>query len=67
MLLSPACGPAPVTSVPLTSCAASTTAVNAVKCRNGFGTAGVETPSSGSPILTYSSTASHTIVIEASR
>ncbi len=67
MLLSPACGPAAVTSVPVTSCAAKTTAVRIVNCRNGFGTRAVGTPSSGSPIFTYSSTASHTIAIDTSR
>ena len=54
MLLSPACGPAPVTSVPLTSCAASTTAVRsgqlAQRLRHHEASS---TPSSGSPILTY--------------
>ncbi len=67
MLLSPACGPAPVTRVPVTSTAASATALRTVNWRNGFGTWAYDTPSSGSPILTYSSTDSHTIVIEASR
>ena len=37
-LLSPACGPAPVTSVPVTSTAASATPLRKVNWRNGFGT-----------------------------
>ncbi len=67
VLLSPACGPAAVTKVPLTSWAANTTAVRIVNWRNGFGTRDVGTPSSGSPIFTNSNTASHTIAIDTSR
>ena len=52
MLLSPACGPAPVTSVPVTSTAASAIALRMVNWRNGFGTRCRTTPLSGSPILT---------------
>ena len=51
-LLSPACGPAPVTVVPVTNVADSASALSKVKCRNGFGTTGVGMPSSGWPILT---------------
>ena len=51
-LLSPACGPAPVTVVPVTNVAESASALSNVKSRNGFGTSAVGMPSSGSPILT---------------
>ena len=66
-LLSPACGPAPVTKVPVTSTAARAKALRPVNWRNGFGTSGVVTPLSGWPTLTYSRTASHTMAIETSR
>ena len=51
----------------MTSTAAESDGGEHVNWRNGFGTRSAATPSSGSPILTYSSTASHTIVIDASR
>ncbi|MDA4103661.1 hypothetical protein MMON44395_19045 [Mycolicibacterium monacense DSM 44395] len=67
MLLSPACGPAPVTRVPVTRTADRVTALSNVNWRNGFGTVRTRVPPSGSPILTNSRTASHTIAIETSR
>ncbi|CFE47189.1 Uncharacterised protein [Mycobacterium tuberculosis] len=51
-LRSPACGPAAVTSVPVTSTAARFSALSAVSARNGLTTSSWTTPSSGWPILT---------------
>ena len=67
MLLSPACGPAPVTKVPLTSTAASVRPVSAVRVRSGAGTRSRGIPSSGWPTLTSNCTATHTIVIDTSK
>ena len=66
-LRSPACGPAAVTRVPVTSTAARFSPVSAVSARSGLATRGWTAPSSGSPTLTYSSTDSHTIAIDVSR
>ncbi|BBZ07528.1 hypothetical protein MDOR_16970 [Mycolicibacterium doricum] len=67
MLLSPACGPAPVTRVPVTRVADSASALTLVNWRSGVGTVRIRVPSSGSPILTNSSTDSHTMAMETSR
>ncbi|SHV90682.1 Uncharacterised protein [Mycobacteroides abscessus subsp. abscessus] len=70
MLLSPACGPAPVTSVPATRTAANVTPINAVSRLSGAGgggTLGRSETTSGSPTFTYSRVASHTMPIETSK
>ncbi|CNH58809.1 Uncharacterised protein [Mycobacterium tuberculosis] len=51
-LRSPACGPAAVTSVPVTSTAARSTALSTVSARSGLATRACTTASSGSPTLT---------------
>ncbi|KUI31791.1 hypothetical protein AU195_08550 [Mycobacterium sp. IS-1496] len=67
MLLSPACGPAPVTRVPVTRVAARVRALSSVNWRRGLGTVRTGAPPSGSPILTNSRTDSHTMAMETSR